>query len=217
MDSKKDMNELLPFCMRCFGIGISADEKTNFCHQCGSEQTCVSMARKDIYYLQENINNSISNAKKYTQEFCKKDTIEHINTVKEYIIKCAGEILIRANEHDKSKLDSPEIEIFTEFTPKLKHSTYGSDEYKSYLKEMGKALEHHYKNNRHHPENHSNGINDMNLIDLIEMMCDWIAATKRHDDGDIIKSIDINSKRFNIDGQLESILKNTVEFLNKDS
>lgn len=146
----------------------------------------------------------------YTQEQCKKDTTEHINKVKEFMKRLIVEMLKRANNHDKSKLELPEIEIFTEYTQKLKHSTYGSDEYKEFLKGMGAALKHHYENNRHHPEHFENGIKGMTLVDLVEMLCDWKAATLRHDDGDIRKSIEINQKRFGYSDELKSIMLNTI-------
>ena len=120
-----------------------------------------------------------------------------------------------AAEHDLSKLEEPEKSIFDKFTPKLKSSTYGSDEYKAHLKEMSIAIDHHYKNNRHHPEFHENGISDMNLVDLIELLCDWKAASERHVDGDIRESIRINSTRFGIEPQLVRILLNTVDYLNE--
>ena len=119
----------------------------------------------------------------------------------------------RMEEHDDTKFSEIEKPIFDEYTPKLKNSTYGSDEYKGYLKEMGVALKHHYENNRHHPEHFENGIKDMNLIDIIEMICDWKAAAKRHDDGDIAKSIEINQKRFGYSDDLKQILLNTVEII----
>ena len=50
----------------------------------------------------------------------------------------------------------------------------------------------------------------MNLIDLIEMFCDWKAATLRHEDGDMQRSIDINSDRFHLPEKLVSMFKNTV-------
>lgn len=37
---------------------------------------------------------------------------------------------------------------------------------------------------------------EMNLLDLIEMLADWKAATERHDDGDLRRSIDQNAERF---------------------
>jgi len=120
-------------------------------------------------------------------------------------------LLAKAEAHDASKLTEPELSIFVEYTPKLAGSTYGSAEYLGFLKEMEVALEHHYANNKHHPQHFLNGIDDMTLVDIVEMFCDWKAATLRHDNGNLLKSIDINSKRFNIDAQLTKILKNTAE------
>lgn len=149
--------------------------------------------------------------REYTQDDCKKDTIEHINQVREFMMEAAQEILQRGIEHDRSKLESPEIEIFTEYTPKLKHSTYGSDEYKGFLEGMKEGLDHHYAFNSHHPEFFQHGINGMDLFDILEMLCDWKAAVMRHNDGDIMRSLEINKDRFNISDQLFSILKNTIE------
>jgi hypothetical protein len=53
----------------------------------------------------------------------------------------------------------------------------------------------------------------MNLFDILEMLIDWCAACKRHADGDIEKSIEINTKRFNLSPQLVNIIKNTVPCL----
>ncbi len=80
------------------------------------------------------------------------DTLKHIKRVAQLLTECSTELIRRANKHDDSKLESPEKEIFDEYTPKLKHSTYGSDEYKEFLKGMKVALEHHYEKNSHHPE-----------------------------------------------------------------
>jgi hypothetical protein len=103
--------------------------------------------------------------------------------------------------------------MYDEFTPKLRDSTYGSDEYKGFLKDMGAALQHHYANNSHHPEHYPNGINGMSLLDVIEMLADWKAATSRHADGDIQKSLEINKARFGISDQLAEMLANTVKEL----
>ena len=47
----------------------------------------------------------------------------------------------------------------------------------------------------------------LNLLDLIELFCDWKASTLRHNDGNIKKSIEINQNRFGYD----DILKSTNE------
>ena len=75
---------------------------------------------------------------------------------------------------------------------------------------MQPALDHHYRENNHHPEYYEDGIKGMSLVDLIEMVCDWMAATKRVQNGDIYTSLEINKKRFGIDDQLAKILENTV-------
>ena len=53
----------------------------------------------------------------------------------------------------------------------------------------------------------------MTLLDLIEMMVDWKAASERHNDGNIRKSIEKNGNDFNMSYQLIRIFENTVEEL----
>lgn len=142
------------------------------------------------------------------------DTLQHIKRVSELLNLASIELLKRANKHDSSKLESPEKELFDEFTPKLKNCTYGSEQYKEFLKGLKVALDHHYKNNSHHPEHYENGVNGFDLFDLIEMFFDWKAATERHANGDIYKSIEINKDRFKISEQICNIFKNTAERLN---
>lgn len=142
------------------------------------------------------------------------DTLRHIKRVATLLNEAAIELLKRANNHDTSKLEIPERTFFDEFTPKLAGSTYGSEEYKSYLKDLRVGLDHHYANNSHHPEHYENGINGFDLFDLIEMFFDWKAAGERHHNGNIYKSIEINKTRFGISDQLCEIMKNTAEKLN---
>ncbi len=157
---------------------------------------------------------------KYDSEI---ETRKHIATVGKFLLSVVDCLTYRTEWHDYSKLSKEEKPIFDKFTPKLADSTYGSEQYKKYLEEMKPALDHHYDNNTHHPEhyfrkNHSNytgmiGLNDMNLIDIIEMLCDWKAATLRHKDGDIFKSIEINQERFGYSNELKSIFINTAKYL----
>ena len=171
-------------------------------------------------------------------------TRKHISIVEGYLKKMMAELQYRSVNHDKSKLIDPERQIFDKYIPKLKTTAYGSDEYNGYLEEMEVGLNHHYRNNRHHPEHFfynecndcskkyygmmpskcscgcsqltkQSDVNQMNLIDIMEMFCDWKAASIRHKDGDINKSIEINKKRFGITDQLAQILKNTIDLLDK--
>lgn len=141
------------------------------------------------------------------------ETMRHIEKVRNYLNVMVSELLKRAQYHDQSKLQQPEVGLFTEYTTKLAECTYGSEEYNNYKLAMKPALDHHYANNRHHPEHWKDGIDDMNLIDLIEMLVDWKAASERHNDGNIRRSIEINKDRFNMSSQLCRIFENTVDLL----
>ena len=144
------------------------------------------------------------------------DTLKHIKRVNTLLIDASNEILNRAKVHDESKLGKIEKPLFDIYTPKLKNSTYGSADYKEQLKGLKVALDNHYKNNSHHPEHYENGVNGFDLFDLVEMFFDWKAATERHDNGDIMKSIDINKERFELSEQLCDIMKNTAVRLGYD-
>ena len=141
----------------------------------------------------------------------KIETQNHINSVSNKISKLMMGLSTRKDAHDATKLESPEKEIFGEYSPKLKTVDYGSKEYFELLASIKPALDHHYANNSHHPEYYENGIAGMDLLDLNEMFCDWLAATERmKNGGDIHKSIDFNAKRFNIDPQIVQIFHNTA-------
>lgn len=140
-----------------------------------------------------------------------EDTKKHILTVRGLILQVSKMIIERGEYHDSTKLEEPEKAIFDEYTPKLAGCTYGSDEYKEFLAGMKPGLDHHYAQNPHHPEFHKEGIIDMSLLDIIEMLMDWKAATLRHNDGDIMKSLEINQGRFGYSDELKSILKNTIK------
>ena len=140
-------------------------------------------------------------------------TMRHIETVRNYLGMVIKEFIDRSIRHDQSKLESPEVEAFEEYTPKLRGLTYGSEEYRACLRGMKPAIDHHTKVNSHHPEHYENGVDGMNLFDLLEMLCDWKAATMRHNDGDIYKSLEINKDRFKMSPQLHIILKNTIDLI----
>ena len=146
---------------------------------------------------------------------CKVETIKHIENVRKYIRIFTDALTTRGVKHDASKLDSPEVESFTKCTPKLAKLTYGTAEYNESLKELDTALQHHYANNRHHPEHFSKGIDDMTFVDIVEMLCDWKAASIRQHDGNLLKSIEINANRFGYDDQLKKIFINTAKMLDE--
>jgi len=141
------------------------------------------------------------------------DTYKHKQEVSRLINAVVRILLDKSVKHDESKLENPEKEIFDKYTPLLSNTTYGSETYKNHLQEMGNGLQHHYEYNFHHPEHYVNGIQGMTLIDIMEMIIDWLAATKKHKDGDILKSIEINQKRFGYGDDLKQIFINTIKEL----
>ena len=146
-------------------------------------------------------------------DLCRSETLKHKEEVRFLMHKLIRRIEQRSKDHDNTKLSSPEVEYFSEHTQKLSGMVYGTEEYTEQLKKLKPALDHHYANNRHHPEHFPNGISGMNLIDVIELLCDWKASCARYMDGNILKSIEINTKRFGISEDLASILRNTAELL----
>lgn len=138
------------------------------------------------------------------------ETLKHSQRVGELMTQPIRDLVDRSVCHDRSKTEPPELEIFNTYTPKLKGTTYGSEEYRRYLSEMSHGLAHHYEKNRHHPEHFENGVNGMTLVDLIEMLADWRAATERHADGSLVQSLKIQQERFGISDQLNGILWNTA-------
>ena len=141
-----------------------------------------------------------------------KETQEHIDKVSTYLHNVAKDLKVRGQVHDASKLQSPEKEYFNEYSPRLATLTYGTPEYLQNVQDLKPALEHHFANNSHHPQFYKEGLNGMNLYDLIEMFYDWRAATERGVNGDIMKSIKINANRFGISKQLKQILINTENY-----
>lgn len=197
------------FCKDCFKENINpsvkedtivVSEEATLCEGCGQIKPIV------IEVIEE---------PSMTVAECQVETQKHIEQVRKYIRFVIDKIDMRGVKHDASKLQSLEVEVFAEYTPKLNNTTFGSDDYYRNLEEMKPALDHHYASNRHHPEHFVNGINDMTLVDIIEMFCDWKASTLRHNDGNLLKSIETNAGRFNIDGQLKQILINTARMIDE--
>jgi len=140
---------------------------------------------------------------------------KHINKIKEHkkivtnlINFVIMELHNRKNTHDDSSLDPEEAEIMAHYPKFIKDDSYINGENQAYINTIKGALDIHFQKNRHHPEYFKNGIKDMNLIDIIEMLCDWKAMTP--DNEDIISVIKQYKKIYNFSDDLMNILINTV-------
>lgn len=180
---------------------LSYYEEASKCDNCGEVKHLVKIIDTDPNIM--------------TIAECNCETQKHIETVRKYIRFFTDKLTTRGVEHDSSKLSSPEVELFAQRTKQLSSLAYDSDEYRASLDALSPALEHHYSVNRHHPEHFASGINDMTLLDIVEMLCDWKASTLRTNNGNLLKSIEANTERFNIDDQLKQILLNTARMIDE--
>ena len=150
------------------------------------------------------------------------ETRGHIERVRLFLGYAIEDLQARSDAHDQSKLIEPELAAFDIATPKLATLEYGSEEYRESLRELGPALDHHFSQNDHHPEHYENGCAGMSLMALIEMLCDWRAASERvkqRTDGDtyLSKSFEeglaYNQERFGYSDEVAAILLNTAREL----
>lgn len=148
------------------------------------------------------------------------DTLAHIARVGDFMAAAVSVLVRRASRHDASKLMEPEKEAFDIATPKLAGLAYGSDEYRESLRALGPALKHHQMSNDHHPEFHGGDVANMSLLSLLEMLCDWRAASERMlpPEGEtygerFARSIALNQERWGYSDDVASILSNTAREL----
>lgn len=140
------------------------------------------------------------------------DTSGHIARVQELLREVCSRLTIRAVEHDMSKRVEPEKSGYDHWKPILKTLPEDSPEMAAAREAMGEVLEHHVKANPgHHPSGNPNGIPDMSLLGLVEMLADWRAAADEK--APYVLLLDFNIERFGIDAQLAAVLKNTVREL----
>jgi hypothetical protein len=137
------------------------------------------------------------------------DILQHILEVRAYLDTFVTEMLRRGQVHDASKFDAAEKPAFDEAIPLLRGVSYGSPEYAEVLDRLAPAFDHHYRCNSHHPEHYGEqGIAGMDLFDLVEMVCDWMAAAKRNPDDGV--KLAYNVELFGIQEQLAAIITNTL-------
>jgi len=150
-----------------------------------------------------------------TRDDVMRETVAHVRRVGNLMLEAIQNLQRRAMNHDQSKFSPEEFDAFASETPALRGLTYGSSEYKAALERLGPSLQHHYRANNHHPEHYPSspevpGVYRMDLLSLIEMLADWKAATERHANGSLPKSIVDNAKRFGYDDRMACLLARTA-------
>ena len=117
--------------------------------------------------------------------FYEKRTADHIKRVQECIKRILqyfpsdfknGELLQRAEYHDKSKYSPKELVPYVWLTEAYR---VGIDKFKypeGVEQEVRKATKHHITANRHHPE-YFDSPSEMTDEDIVEMVADWAAMS----------------------------------------
>lgn len=140
--------------------------------------------------------------------------LRHQTLVRKYLLALARELEARALLHDLSKLDLDEFGGFVEINQIARKHKFGSPEYKASVQNDAVTL--HYSRNPHHPEFHPGGLNDMNLLDLIEMVVDWRAASETYGKTLMSESLRIQKERYKMtDEQFHLIQLITEEVMKR--
>lgn len=125
------------------------------------------------------------------------DATRHKFWVMWYILKACMVLFRRGLLHDLSKYSARETASFKDWTLATRGLTYGTEEYKRATARFAKDDEIHYSVNKHHPQYWPGGVKDMSPIDQLEMLCDWMAKSRKGIG--IIASIKANAAKFNYD------------------
>jgi hypothetical protein len=163
---------------------------------------------------------------------------EHIRLVQRWMGIVARNLNSRAVVHDQSKYSQEELGLVLG-KPSFDKFEYMSVEERAALAAAQESLKHHYEVNSHHPEHfvtyecgacfkeypkgtykcsecgydvweQSPGVRGMSLLDLIEMMADWKAASETSGkNSSFAGSIEFGKERWHLSDEMVRILGNT--------
>ena len=144
--------------------------------------------------------------------------IRHRDNVGNLLKRFTTQLELRSFTHDLSKFELDEFVGFCELDARRSHSkeVYGSKSYEAGIKDID-AVKLHQSRNSHHLEYHPNGLDDMSLGDVVEMLIDWeIARRERDAESDIEKTWQIRQQRFGLTDYQITFLRDIWERMEKD-
>lgn len=122
--------------------------------------------------------------------------LRHQGFVRKYLRKLASALENRATIHDLSKFSQDEFGGFVDIQRIARTTKYNSEQYRESIDTDPVKL--HFSRNPHHPEHYSNGIDDMSLLDIIEMVIDWQSAAETYGQSSFEESLPEQVKRFKL-------------------
>lgn len=135
----------------------------------------------------------------------------HIENVKRRLLRFSQILWERGIQHDKSKLEEPEYSLWCKMDEEPRFP-YGSKEYEEKVSRWRFLFNLHFKKNRHHPEHFKlKDYDDKDLIDLIEMLCDWLGYRDNISYAAASRLVSNQCDRYGFSEELKDILLNTLK------
>jgi hypothetical protein len=103
--------------------------------------------------------------------------LRHTAFLRSALGRVVAELSRRSQEHDLSKLSDDEFAGFCRINAAARINKFGSPEYAEGMRRERGVIDTHFSRNSHHPEGR-----EQSFLDVIEMVCDWWAASKGYDD-----------------------------------
>lgn len=152
----------------------------------------------------------------------KKSVMMHKTHVSLLMEIMSRDIRRKGRLHDVSKLSGIEAsmgEMFQEDYNKINVAIPLMPDIEKYNNEMAPAFVEHFKNNDHHVEHFKNGLSDMNILQLTELLCDSLAhmIEKGYAKYECLEKIEFQLKSCNASDDLISIAKNTIDYLYEEN
>ena len=139
--------------------------------------------------------------------------LRHQTLVRRYLLELAHRLEQRALIHDLSKLQLDEFTGFVEIQRVAREHRLDSPEYKASI--QSDVVNLHLSRNSHHPEFHHGGIKDMPLLDLIEMVIDWRAASETYGRTTMAESLPMQKERFKMTDEQYRLIQLITEEIMK--
>lgn len=122
-------------------------------------------------------------------------TLRHRELVRLALRRVAVQLEQRGLLHDLSKWSEDELSGFVRINRVAREHAYGSEEYRASMRREEETIRLHYSRNSHHPEYHDD-IRQMGVLDLLEMVCDWWAASITYGKISLADSLEVHRERF---------------------
>lgn len=152
-----------------------------------SDESLAKNKKEEEYidYIKEHVNNVCTAFNNYFLTKSSQFAFEVLVNFTFFELESAIKELSKGRiyEHDLSKYSEEEFEPYrAKYYPTEKETSGLTDEAKSLIeKNAGIAWQHHYRTNPHHPkywiDKETGNPIDMDLISIIEMICDWEAMS----------------------------------------